>query len=300
VNIDSQQDFRDCVAIVTGGASGIGRSLSFALAREGAKLVIADLQPEPAQQVAAELTALGAESIAVQCDISKAADVEYLAGETFKRLGGINLLCNVAGVTVVSKLHETTLADFEWLFQVNVFGMFNTVHRFVPELQASAKRGEVAHIINASSGFGVAMPSMGPTLPSAYAGTKHAIVGLSDAMRAELAEDGIGVSVFCPGLVNTQTWNSKSFRQERFGGPVPGTPDSKARVEAWGQDPDETAAMIMAGAKRGDFYILPLDDTARETMERAISERYGELLKAVRSDQVSGNPAGSPPPNTRT
>ncbi len=167
--------------------------------------------------------------------------------------------------------------------QVNVFGIFNTVRRFVPELQASAKRGEVAHIINASSGFGVAMPSMGPTLPSAYAGTKHAIVGFSDAMRVELAEDGIGISVFCPGLVNTQTWNSKNFRQERFGGPVPGTADSKARVEAWGQNPSDTAAMIIDRVIRGDFYILPLDETARTTMERAISERYEELLKAVRA-----------------
>ena len=275
--------FRNCVAVVTGGASGIGRSLAFALARQGAKLVIADLQLEPAQHVADELTALGAESIAVRCDISEVSDVEQLAGKTHEEFGGINLLCNIAGVTVVSKLHETTVEDFEWLFKVNVFGMFNTVRRFVPELQASAKRGEVAHIINASSGFGVAMPSMGPTLPSAYAGTKHAIVGFSDAMRAELADDGIGISVFCPGLVNTQTWNSKNFRQERFGGPVPGTPDSKARVEAWGQDPSETAAMIIDRVIRGDFYILPLDETARTTMDRAISERYEELLKAVRA-----------------
>ena len=275
--------FRNCVAVITGGASGIGRSLAFALARRGAKLVIADLQTEPAEQVADELTALGAESIAVRCDISEVSDVEQLAGKTREEFGGINLLCNIAGVTVVSKLHETTVEDFEWLFQVNVFGMFNTVRRFVPELQASAKRGEVAHIINASSGFGVAMPSMGPTLPSAYAGTKHAIVGFSDAMRAELAEDGIGISVFCPGLVNTQTWNSKNFRQERFGGPVPGTADSKARVEAWGQDPSDTAAMIIDRVLRGDFYILPLDETARTTMDRAISERYEELLKAVRA-----------------
>jgi len=281
VNIDSQQHFRDCVAVVTGGASGIARSLAFALAREGAKLVIADLQAEPAEHVATELLDLGAEAVAVQCDISDGSAVENLAGETLTRFGGINLLCNVAGVTVVSKLHETTLDDFEWLFQVNVLGMFNTVRRFVPELQASATRGEVAHIINASSGFGVAMPSMGPTLPSAYAGTKHAIVGLSDAMRTELAEDGIGVSVFCPGLVNTQTWNSKSFRQNRFGGPVPGTAESRARVEAWGQNPDETARMIIDRVKRGDFYILPLDDTARTTMKRAIEERYAELLDAL-------------------
>jgi NAD(P)-dependent dehydrogenase (short-subunit alcohol dehydrogenase family) len=274
-------DFRDCVAVITGGASGIARSLAFELAREHARIVIADLRLEPAEKVVAELNSLGAESIAVGCDISEAADVEYLVSETIERFGGVNLLCNIAGVTVVSKLHETTTADINWLFHVNVLGLCHMVRCFVPELQASAERGEVAQIINASSGFGVAMPSMGPTLPSAYAGTKHAIVGLSDAMRAELAADGIGVSVVCPGLVNTQTWNSKGFRQPRFGGPVDGTAESKARVEAYGQDPDETAAMIIEGVKRGDFYILPLDEPARATMERAIKARYAELLDAV-------------------
>lgn len=274
-------NFQNSVAVVTGGASGIARSLAFALAREGANLVIADLQVGPAERVVAELRELGAEAIAVQCDISEASSVEALVAKTHTKFGGINLLCNVAGVTEVSKLHETALADIDWLFQVNVMGLCHTVHYFMPELQAAAERGEVAHIINASSGFGVAMPSMGATLPSAYAGTKHAIVGLSDAMRSELAEDGVGVSVFCPGLVNTQTWNSKSFRQDRFGGPVPGTADSKARVEAWGQDPDETARMIIDRVKRGDFYILPLDETARATMKTVIEERYAELLDAV-------------------
>ena len=274
-------DFRNTVAVITGGASGIARSLAFALAREGANTVIADLQHQPAEQVATELGALGPDSIAIECDISQLTEVERLTRKTIEKFGRINLLCNIAGVTEVNRLHETAIPDIEWLMQVNVMGLCHTVHCFVPELQASAKRGEVAHIINASSGFGVAMPSMGPTLPSAYAGTKHAIVGLSDAMRAELAGDGIGVSVVCPGLVNTQTWNSKSFRQKRFGGPVPGKADSKARVEAYGQDPDDTARMIIDRVKLGDFYILPLEDTARATMKRAIKERYAELLEAL-------------------
>lgn len=274
-------ELQDSVAVITGGASGIGRSLGLVLAREGARVVIADLQLEPAQQVADELVALGTEALAVACDITIETNVENLGQAVRQRFGGTNLLCNIAGVNVISKLHETSALDVEWLFSVNVFGLCHMVRHFVPQLQASAGRGEVAHMINASSGFGVAVPFMGPVSPSAYTGTKHAVVGLSDAMRKELAPDGIGVSVVCPGVVNTQTWTSTSFRQERFGGPVDGSPESKARVEAYGQDPDETAARTVAGVKRGDFFILPLDEPGSASMDKEIRARYEELLAAL-------------------
>ena len=290
----TDRDYSNCVVVITGGASGIGRSLAFAFAREGAgadssgdaatniRIVIADLEPEPAEQVATELNAQGAQAIAVACDISLESDVERLAAETLGQFGGVNVLCNIAGVHVLRKLHETAALDVEWIFAVNVFGLCHMARHFVPQLKAAAKRGETAQMINASSGFGVGVPAMGPTSPSAYTGTKHAIVGLSDAMRNELEPDGIGVSVVCPSLVNTQTWNSTSFRQQRFGGPVPGTPESKATVETWGQDPDETAAMIIERAKRGDFFILPHNEAARKTMQTVIDQRYEELAAALR------------------
>jgi short-subunit dehydrogenase len=210
------------------------------------------------------------------------ADVERLAEETQRQFGGVNVLCNIAGVHVLRKLHETAALDVEWIFAVNVFGLCHMARHFVPQLQAAAKRGEIAQMINASSGFGVGVPAMGAAAPSAYTGTKHAIVGLSDAMRKELEPDGVSVSVVCPSLVNTQTWNSTSFRQERFGGPVPGTPESKATVEAWGQDPDETASMIIERARRGDFFIMPHNEAAHKTMQVVIDQRYEELAVALR------------------
>lgn len=275
-------DFGTSVVVITGGASGIGRSLAFAFAKSGARIVVADLRPDAAERVAESLRSGGREAIAVGCDIIEERQVEQLVAKTIGHFGACNVLCNVAGVTRIEKLDETSAPDIEWLFSVNVFGLCHTVRHFVPELRRAAERGEASHIINASSGFGVAMPSMGPVLPSAYAGTKHAIVGLSDALREELRPDGIGVSVFCPGLVNTQTWTSMSFRQDRFGGPVHGSPESRATVETYGQDPDETADLILAGVRRGDFFILPLDAAARKSMLAAIERRYEELLKAVR------------------
>lgn len=281
-------DIHNCAAVITGGASGIGRSLAFALAtaspvadRGRTRILIADMRPEPAEEVAQQLRELGVQAESVGCDISIEAEVENLARQAEAAFGQVNLLFNVAGVTVVSKLHETSAKDIEWLFSVNVFGMCHMARYFVPLLKRAAAAGETAHITNFSSGFGLAVPSMGPVQPSAYAGTKHAVVGLSDAMRKELEPDGIGVSVVCPGLVNTATWTSMSFRQARFGGPRPGSPESRKRVEDWGQDPGETASLVLAAMARGEFFILPLPEAARVTMKHEIDERHAELGKAI-------------------
>lgn len=287
-------DIKNCVAVITGGASGIARSLAIALAsaapnaeRGATKIVIADLRLGPAEVVVQQLRGLGAQAIAIECDITREAAVIDLAKQTEESFGKVNLLFNVAGVNLINKLHETSSNDVEWLFSVNVFGMCHMVRHFVPLLKVAAAVSETAHIVNVSSGFGLAVPSMGPVSPSAYVGTKHAVVGLSDAMRKELAPDGIGVSVVCPGVVNTDAWNSKSFRQERFGGPQQGTEESKERLKAWGQDPKETADLVLAGLRRRDFFILPLDDAGRISMLTEVEERYAALRSALDSSAYS-------------
>ncbi len=287
-------DIKNCVAVITGGASGIARSLAIALAsaapsaeRGATRIVIADLRLGPAEAVVQQLRGLGAQAIAIECDITREAAVIDLAKQTEESFGKVNLLFNVAGVNLINKLHETSSNDVEWLFSVNVFGMCHMVRHFVPLLKVAAAVPETAHIVNVSSGFGLAVPSMGPVSPSAYVGTKHAVVGLSDAMRKELAPDGIGVSVVCPGVVNTDAWNSKSFRQERFGGPQQGTEESKERLKAWGQDPKETAKLVLAGLCRRDFFILPLDDAGRISMLTEVEERYAALRSALDSSAYS-------------
>lgn len=246
-----------------------------------AHIVIADLRAELAEKVANQVRDLGVLSTAIGCDISDEEQVRGLARQVEQSLGRVNLLFNVAGVTVIKALHETSAADVEWLFSVNVFGLCHMVRHFMPLLQSAAQNNETARVVNVSSGFGVAVPSMGPVQPSAYSGTKHAVVGLSDAMRKELAPEGIGVSVVCPGLVSTETWNSMSFRQERFGGPVQGSDESRKRVETWGQDPDETARLILAGMARGDFFILPLNDSGRASMRTEVNDRHAQILAAL-------------------
>jgi short-subunit dehydrogenase len=104
---------------------------------------------------------------------------------------------------------------------------------------------------------------------------------MSDAMRKELEPDGIGVSVVCPGPVDTNAWNSMSFRQERFGGPKERAIESKKDIGAWGLTPEETATFVLSGLRSGDFFILPLSDSGHIQMRASLEERYAELRGAL-------------------
>ena len=282
VNLDN------CVSVITGGGSGIGRSVAMELAkatpsenRSSARIVVSDIRFEAAQEVVTLLEKLGATAVAFECDVSNEEDVVRLAKKTKSTFGELNLLFNVAGVTLTGKLHDTDAKDIEWLFSVNVFGTCHMLRHFVPLLKIAAAADQTAHIVNFSSGFGLAVPSMGPVQPSAYAGTKHALVGMSDAMRKELEPDGIGVSVVCPGPVDTNAWNSLSFRQERFGGPKERAIESKKDIGAWGLTPEETATFALSGLRSGDFFILPLSDSGHIQMRASLEARYAELRGAL-------------------
>ncbi|MEC9375094.1 MAG: SDR family oxidoreductase [Pseudomonadota bacterium] len=282
VNLDN------CIALVTGGGSGIGRSLAIEIAKAtpsensgNAAIIIADIRFGAAQETAASLKKLGATAVAFECDISNEEDVARLAKKINSLFGKLNLLFNVAGVTLTNALHDTNANDIEWLFSVNVFGACNTLRHFIPLLKNAAASDQTAHIVNFSSGFGIAVPSMGPVQPSAYAGTKHALVGLSDAMRQELQPDGVGVSVVCSGPVDTNAWNSLSFRQERFGGPIERAIESKKDIGAWGLTAEETANFVLSGLCDGDFFILPLSDSGHIQMRDSLQARYNELNQAL-------------------
>ncbi len=223
------QELDGKVAVITGGGSGIGASLAEACAAEGMRVVVADLNEERVTAVAAELPDGTAAARAV--DVSDAAAVEALADFAFDRFGAVHLLCNNAGVSPVGRVWDYSDEDFRWLVGVNLFGVANGLRSFVPRM---IEQGE-GHIVNTGSGASfVATPRLGP-----YCATKHAIVGLSEALRYELEDTGIGVSVLVPAGVNTNI------------------ADSGARPSA---DPDTTAA---------DFAVLvgALDETSLEMIE---------------------------------
>jgi NAD(P)-dependent dehydrogenase (short-subunit alcohol dehydrogenase family) len=185
------------VAVVTGGGSGIGRGLSLGLAAEGMTVAVADLQQANAEAVAAEIGSVGGRALAIGVDVTSASSLAAAAKEILARAGGVNLLCANAGVLArIGPLSDHTVEDWEYTLSVNVLGVVKTVDAFLPALRASAPD---AHILTTASLSGLVTEVRAPI--GAYTASKYACVGYSEMLRAELAEQGIGVSVLCPGVV---------------------------------------------------------------------------------------------------
>ncbi len=243
------KDFRDNVAVITGAASGIGRGIARALAAEGCHVVVADIELAPAERVADELAARGVRSLAAACDVTERAAVEALAERAWETFGRVDLLCNNAGVGVASLVAETRFSDVQWTFSVNVFGLWHGCSVFVPRFRQA---GRPAHVLNTGSEHSLGIPHKGMGI---YTASKHAVLGLSDVLRREVAGDDIGVSVLCPAAVRTEIWNAGRNRGERFGGPVQ-APERFRELLAAGMDPDEVGRVALAGIRRGDFIIV--------------------------------------------
>ncbi len=239
-------DIRGKVAVVTGGGSGIGRGVATALARAGARLVIADIEGRAAEATAAAIRSAGHPAIARRTDVTNGAALERLAEATLEAFGAVHMLVNNAGVMTVGPLDEATEADWSWLFDVNVHGMVRGVHAFLPHLRAHAP----AHIVNTVSMAAVA-PRLGGGM-GIYTASKAAALGYSEVLRAELASDAIGVTALCPGPVTTRIWESERNRPERFGArKAMDTPSRPNR-----QQPDEVGAMVVDAILRDAGYLF--------------------------------------------
>ena len=252
------REFKNRVAVVTGAASGIGLALVERFAAEGMKIVMADIEAEALESARKGLAGKAAAILATRVDVSKAEDVERLARETYKAFGAAHVLCNNAGVAVIGAVHEHSLADWEWVIGVNLWGVIHGVRSFVGRMLAG---GEEGHIVNTASMAGL---TTSPFM-SVYDVTKHGVVALSESMYKEFAMTGaqIGVSVVCPGLINTNIMRSSRNRpaelaeQGTYGeaGQAWGT-GLTARL-AGGYPPSEVADQVFHGIRDNRFYIVP-------------------------------------------
>jgi len=215
------KDFRDKVAVVTGAASGIGRALAERCAREGMKVVLADIGASALAEAARELGIGETDVLAVKTDVSRANEVEALAHKTLDRFGAVHLLFNNAGVIKGGLLWEHSLADWEWIINVNLWGVIHGVRTFVPLMLA---QDVACHIVNTASIAGLIAPSN----QGIYNVTKHGVVAITETLYRELAERDakLKVSVLCPSHVRTRIYDAERNRPPVYSdgnaaGPMP-------------------------------------------------------------------------------
>ena len=182
---------------VTGAASGIGRETALAFARRGADLEVCDLNADALAETAEEIRAIGRGGVAsATVDVADAAQVQAWADHVHGRVPALDVLVNNAGVAIGGGFLDTSLEDWDWILGVNTKGVVHGCHAFAPAMVA---RGTGGHIVNVASMAGI----LATDTLAAYCTTKFSIVGLSEALREELAPHGIGVNCICPGLINT-------------------------------------------------------------------------------------------------
>jgi NAD(P)-dependent dehydrogenase (short-subunit alcohol dehydrogenase family) len=198
------ETYEGSVAVITGGASGIGKGIATALARRGAHVAIADVHEARLADTATELEAHGGGVLAQRCDVTSDTDVQALRDAVIERFGHVDLLCNNAGVSVLGPPEAVALEDWQWILDVNVLGIVRGVQAFGP---AMLERG-AGHVLNTASIAGVWAYSWDA---APYITSKFAAYGLSEVMARRLRPHGIGVSVLCPGLVATNLGETARF-----------------------------------------------------------------------------------------
>ena len=260
------------VAVITGGASGIGRALAEGLLAEGMQVVIADIQADRLERTAAELGILG-----VRTDVSDPEQVAALSAAAVERHGTVHLLCNNAGIGPMSPVFELTLADWQWMLDVNLRGAIHMLTQFLPILRGNAEGG---HILNTCS-MASMMPV--PTLAT-YCTAKYGLLGLSEVLAMELASDGgkVGVTALCPGPVATDLGSSTRNRPADLAGSLrdvmlEDSEQFKDAVVDW-ISPAQAAQIAIGAVRRGDFYAITHPDMVPEVKARhaAIEKAFAD------------------------
>ena len=270
------ESFKDKVAVVTGGGSGIGRAMALALAREGARVVLADLDEAAMDGVARQARGHGVETLAVRTDVTELAQVQALAERAWKAFGAVHVLCNNAGVAAWGGLEKATHRDWQWVLGVNLWGVIHGIEAFVPRMIAGGQRG---HIVNTASMAGL---TTAPYM-SVYDVTKHGVVALSESMYKELHISGapIGVSVVCPGLIDTNIMRSSRNRPEdladagKIGAAAQSFGEALGSRLTGGYPPSEVADQVVQGIRESRFYIVP----AQPEVKSAIGVRAQDLIE---------------------
>jgi NAD(P)-dependent dehydrogenase (short-subunit alcohol dehydrogenase family) len=266
------KDVEGKVAFITGGDSGIGLGIARAFTDAGMKAVITYRTKSHLDEAMTYLKGAGDRVHAINLDVTDRAAMEKAADETTKVFGKVHVLVNNAGVAVFGPLGTATYDDWDWGIGVNVTGVFNGVRCFLPRIKAHNEGGQV---VSVSSLAGL----LGHGTAGVYTASKFAVVGMMEALRSELADTNIGVSVFCPGIVNTNIGTSNRNRPSNLAD-TGFKPDPKmfARMQEQmkqmkgpppGMDALEAGQRVLRGVRGNDLYILTTPEFGEEMQARA-------------------------------
>jgi NAD(P)-dependent dehydrogenase (short-subunit alcohol dehydrogenase family) len=239
------KDFRDKVVVVTGAGSGIGRATAMAFAAEGANMVIADINKDRITETAKEIERRGGKATAQVTDVSDRAQVEALSKFVIQKHGRVDILHNNAGVGVGALIQDMNLKDWEWIVKINYWGVVYGIHYFLPYMIER----RYGHIVNTASGAGLmALPATG-----AYCSTKFAVVGLSETLRMEVRRYGVGVTVVCPGVINTNIFDDSPMHLPESMRVQPGK--FIESVKKYGWPPERVARAVLKGVRKNKAVV---------------------------------------------
>lgn len=259
-------------AFVTGAASGIGAAIARELAQRGVSVMLADIDAEKLSETVDAMRTNGLEAHAVVCDVADLTSVQKAASETNEHLGKIHILVNNAGVAVGGSTGSIPVDDWKWVVDINLMGVVHGIETFVPLIRA---HGEGGHIVNTASVAGhIALPGTAP-----YSASKFAVVGYSEGLRHELARENIGVSMLCPGWVNTKIHESNRNRPSKAMRPSGGASkkvteqmaEFAALIES-GMDPALVAQLVAEGILDNRRHIF-----THSSMRAGVDERLAAI-----------------------
>jgi NADP-dependent 3-hydroxy acid dehydrogenase YdfG len=274
------KDVAGKVAFITGGASGLGLAMANSFSAAGMKVAIADIEESALHAAAESFSNTNAEVITMQVDVTDRDAMADARQRTLDAFGKVHVVCNNAGVALNGNIADMTYQDWDWVMKVNLDGVINGIVTFIDDVKSHNEGGHFVNTASIAGQYGI------PTL-SVYVASKFAVVGISESMRADLAQDNIGVSVLCPGIVDTGIGSSERNRPDIFGGSA--TPSmtqqgSELPAEMNVMEPSAIGDIVLHAVLHDQFYILTHPEFAPIVQKRgdeiAASFEYWRAYRA--------------------
>ncbi len=272
------RDLKGKLAVVTGGASGIGEAMVEAFAEVGMQVVVADIEAGKAEAVAARHARPGVRCVGMGVDVAQGDSVRALAERCERELGAVHVLCNNAGVLLMGPQADMIAGDWRWTFDVNVLGVAHGLEHFLPRMRA---HGEPAHVVNTASVTGL----RGSSGTFIYSATKAAVLSISESLREELAGTPIGVSVVLPSDIRSQIVASQRNRPTGTGRAYKQSVDPELAAKH-GLSPREVGIRVREAILREQFYVFTLPASVAPANRAVIEGRAKELLAALEAGTV--------------